>query len=286
MIKKKVDDVTYQEYYDGQNYVAHYPGQHSLKYDYDIILKNINKDAYILDIGCRGGETVKMFQDMGYKNAYGTDIGEEAKIKCIKNYGEEWTNKYFKVGDIQNGNPFNFKFDFITFSHTLEHLMQPEKGMNIIYDSLNDDGFLFIAVPSDYEDANGDIQMMLMDQGAQFHWIFFESDKDFLDFCESNGLTREGWSIEKDCVPKNCIEVDNKIYLVDIDYKWKIEKIEKDLSNNHEVAYTLKTANESINEINIPKFVKNTVRGRHKVTKKGKGYVVKVSNPFDANKLG
>ena len=40
-----------------------------------------------------------------------------------------------------------------------------------------------------------------------------------------------------------------------------------------------------LNEIDIPKFVKNTVRGRHKVTKKGKGYVVKVSNPFDANKL-
>ena len=86
MIKKKVDDVTYQEYYDGQNYVAHYPGQHSLKYDYDIILKNIDTDAYILDIGCRGGETVKMLQDMGYKNTYGTDIGEEAKIKCIQNY--------------------------------------------------------------------------------------------------------------------------------------------------------------------------------------------------------
>ena len=65
----------------------------------------------------------------------------------------------------------------------------------------------------------------------------------------------------------------------------KIERIEKDLSNNHEVAYALKTANESINEINIPKFVKSTVRGRHKITKKGKGYVVQVHNPFDANKL-
>ena len=188
MIRRKIDDVTYETYYSGQNYVAKYPGQHSLKYDYEIVLKNIDKDAYILDIGCRGGETVKMFQDMGYKNAYGTDIGEEAKIKIIQNYGEDWTNKYFKVGDIQNGNPFDFKFDFITFSHTLEHLMQPEKGMNIVHNSLNDDGFLFIAVPSDYEDANGDIQMMLADQGAQFHWIFYESEKDIIEFCESSGF--------------------------------------------------------------------------------------------------
>ena len=42
-------------------------------------------------------------------------------------------------------------------------------------------------------------------------------------FCKENNITRDGdWSIENDCVPKNCIEVNNKIYLVDIDYKWKI----------------------------------------------------------------
>ena len=44
-----------------------------------------------------------------------------------------------------------------------------------------------------------------------------------VNFCKENNITRDGdWSIENDCVPKNCIEVNNKIYLVDIDYKWKI----------------------------------------------------------------
>lgn len=42
------------------------------------------------------------------------------------------------------------------------------------------------------------------------------------DFCEKNNITRDGWDISSDCVPKNCIEVDGKVYLVDIDYKWKI----------------------------------------------------------------
>lgn len=47
--------------------------------------------------------------------------------------------------------------------------------------------------------------------------------KSLVDFCEKNNISREGWDISSDCVPKNCIEVDGKIYLVDIDYKWKIK---------------------------------------------------------------
>lgn len=46
--------------------------------------------------------------------------------------------------------------------------------------------------------------------------------KSLVDFCEKNNITRDGWDISSDCVPKNCIEVDGKVYLVDIDYKWKI----------------------------------------------------------------
>jgi len=42
-----------------------------------------------------------------------------------------------------------------------------------------------------------------------------------VSYCKDNGIERSGeWSIEKDCVPKNCIEMDGNIYLVDIDYKW------------------------------------------------------------------
>ena len=44
--------------------------------------------------------------------------------------------------------------------------------------------------------------------------------QELVDFCKQNNLSREGWDIRKDCVPKNCIEVDGKVYLVDIDYRW------------------------------------------------------------------
>ena len=41
-----------------------------------------------------------------------------------------------------------------------------------------------------------------------------------VSYCRENGITRSGWSVSDDCVPKNCIEMDGNIYLVDIDYKW------------------------------------------------------------------
>ena len=47
--------------------------------------------------------------------------------------------------------------------------------------------------------------------------------KSLIDFCKKNNITRDDWSISSDCVPKNCIEVDGKVYLVDIDYKWKLD---------------------------------------------------------------
>ena len=48
--------------------------------------------------------------------------------------------------------------------------------------------------------------------------------KDLVLFCDKNNISREGWSIEQDCVPKNCIEVNGKTYMVDIDYRWNIGK--------------------------------------------------------------
>ena len=43
-----------------------------------------------------------------------------------------------------------------------------------------------------------------------------------LSYCAESGISRGGWSIRDDCVPKNCIEMDGNIYLVDIDYKWMV----------------------------------------------------------------
>ena len=58
----------------------------------------------------------------------------------------------------------------------------------------------------------------------------------FINFCKKNNITKDRvylnakWTLNLDkfakitCVPKNCIEVEGKIYLVDIGINWKINK--------------------------------------------------------------
>jgi 2-polyprenyl-3-methyl-5-hydroxy-6-metoxy-1,4-benzoquinol methylase len=48
-----------------------------------------------------------------------------------------------------------------------------------------------------------------------------EWKESLIQFCDDNGIYREGTSIEKELVVDNCIEVDGKIYLVDIDLNWR-----------------------------------------------------------------
>ena len=57
----------------------------------------------------------------------------------------------------------------------------------------------------------------------------------FVNFCKKNNITKDRvyfspmpYNLEKfakiTCVPKNCIKVKNKIYLIDIGINWEINK--------------------------------------------------------------
>ena len=48
-----------------------------------------------------------------------------------------------------------------------------------------------------------------------------EWKQNLVDFCNENGIYRNGASIEKELVVDTCIEVDGKVYLVDIDLNWE-----------------------------------------------------------------
>ncbi len=99
----------------------------------------LTKDSYILDIGCRRGKGVKYFLDKGYKNTYGIDIGDE----MIKINGDS----NFKSVDMHESLGFDFKWDFVSIIHTLEHAYDIPKVLKLIHDSLNDDGILYIVIP-------------------------------------------------------------------------------------------------------------------------------------------
>ena len=74
---------------------------------------------------------------------------------CCENskYTISYLNKNFpKIETIYSENieiPNNMKFDRIIMSHSLEHIYKPESVLQKIYELLNDDGVISIAIPTD-----------------------------------------------------------------------------------------------------------------------------------------
>ena len=61
----------------------------------------------------------------------------------VKIYGDA----NFKAVDMHESLGFDFKWDFVSIIHTLEHAYDIHKVLKLIYDNLNDDGILYIVIP-------------------------------------------------------------------------------------------------------------------------------------------
>lgn len=186
MKKREFEKSKYDEYVKGQNHVSSLKrNEHSLRFDYSSIVNNIPQGVNVLDVGCRSGQFVKKMQNLGF-NAFGVDIGKGAEQNCINRHGKEWTQKYFKISDVQKNIPYDMKFHFINVSHTLEHFYDTDAAMKNIMDKLVDKGYVFIVVPSDLLDAGND--MKRLDKGSNYHWVFWESEEDVKNYLNKFGL--------------------------------------------------------------------------------------------------
>ena len=65
----------------------------------EIFAKYVGKDAYILDLGCGYGRTLKELQELGYKNLHGIDFSEKM-IKRGKKENASLDLKIMKSKDI------------------------------------------------------------------------------------------------------------------------------------------------------------------------------------------
>jgi 2-polyprenyl-3-methyl-5-hydroxy-6-metoxy-1,4-benzoquinol methylase len=101
----------------------------------------INKNSKILDIGCSTGGFLNEFKKRGFNNLLGLDPSEKAI---------ETTKKLYNIDGIIC-DIFSFetdkKFDLITMSAVLEHIVDINKLMEKINSLLSDNGYLFIEVP-------------------------------------------------------------------------------------------------------------------------------------------
>jgi SAM-dependent methyltransferase len=174
-MKYRDSNDNYDTYVSKQNFVSKYKGQHSLRFDYESVFSELNTDSYLLDVGCRDARFVKHLQKR-FKNSYGMDIGEGGYNLSVNLHTKEWTQKYIKLEDVQKNIPFDHTFDFINFSHTLEHCYKPDTAMENVLNKLKDGGYLFIAIPSDLPDSGGLLNKL--EKGSDYHMVFWESDED------------------------------------------------------------------------------------------------------------
>lgn len=174
MITKSKDS----QYYDLQNSRSG-GGLDNNKLEEFIGTINFNKDkdkVYIIDIGCRGhANIVRKLINSGFTNTFGIDIGENAEVKWI----DYPFKNNLKRADIHEGIPFDYKFDLVSCSHTLEHCYNPDLVMDIIVNSLVDGGYYWGQIPtSKAEDINNHAP----------HYCYFESHDDHLNFIKSKGF--------------------------------------------------------------------------------------------------
>lgn len=131
---------------------------------------------YIIDIGCRGhANMVRKLINLGFVNTFGIDIGENAEKKWSK---YSFKNN-LKQADVHEGIPFDYKFDLISCSHTLEHCYDPSLVMDVIKNSLVDEGYYWGQIPTaKSEDINNHAP----------HYCYFESHDDHVNFIKSKGF--------------------------------------------------------------------------------------------------
>lgn len=104
----------------------------------------INKNDNILEIGCGTGTLLYKFKQSGYKNLIGIEpsksnvagILDRWNIPCcVGALGKE-------ISEIKGK-----KFKLIIMSGVLEHILPLREAMNQAIEYLDDDGYLFLAVP-------------------------------------------------------------------------------------------------------------------------------------------
>ena len=106
------------------------------------LLKNTDKKAKILDIGCAGGPLLSDLKNLGFENVSGIDFSAEAVAKCkqrgLQAYEMDAHNLQFEANN----------FDVLIASDSLEHLENDKEALKSWHKVLKPGGRLIVFVPA------------------------------------------------------------------------------------------------------------------------------------------
>ena len=147
----------------------------------DLRINSCPSNYNFLDIGCRNPVVLSNLYDIGFKNVYGIDIGENATI--------HWKNLPFKNNlkkyDIHDGIPFDLTFHVILMSHVLEHLFDPFLCIKLIKDKLVKKGYIYCIIPYETEE---NIHLNHTEECPNPHYVAFTNNEDHKNFWIENGF--------------------------------------------------------------------------------------------------
>lgn len=110
---------------------------------YSNILSGTNKTA--LEFGCATGIASKLLTDLGY-SVTSTDISLYAVQKAKKLY----SNVHFLKHDIQDPFISKIKYDLVLALDVIEHLENPKKSIENMYNLVKSKGLVLCSTPNDY----------------------------------------------------------------------------------------------------------------------------------------
>lgn len=122
---------------------------YNLQYSIFSEVLDLNNSSSHADLGCGYGHFLQFISNsFPEKNLYGCEVYPEAS-----NFVESINNTQFLLFDLNNMEKcFNLLSDCKTYSliNTLEHLQDPNKFLNQIYESMNKNDKLLLQVPNDF----------------------------------------------------------------------------------------------------------------------------------------
>lgn len=116
-----------------------------LQFIIDSLKQHLPTGSVVLDVGCGNGIIARHLGSEGF-NVYGIDVSSKAieKARALT----DLPNVSFDVISAEELVADGRKYHAIICSEVLEHLNQPEKLLNVLYQSLADDGVLIVTVPN------------------------------------------------------------------------------------------------------------------------------------------
>jgi 2-polyprenyl-3-methyl-5-hydroxy-6-metoxy-1,4-benzoquinol methylase len=103
---------------------------------------SFSKKQSLLDIGCQNGDFLNELSKRGDLSLYGIEASHEGAINAKKNKKLKVKEGFFDSKSYEKS-----KFDIINLGDVIEHLTEPKKMVNDIYEILKPGGLLIVSTP-------------------------------------------------------------------------------------------------------------------------------------------